>query len=228
MKNLEMFAVVPKDLPSVDYWTETRELPTFPGIYFVIRHDEVIAYVGKASSLRSRWSGGHHINPRISRHAGCHRIHYIECEVACLDSYEAYFIHKYTPPLNIAYPDIQAHELIKMAESGALSYKEAFTVLAARTKEFGQRVKDHMEAISRMDQEKDRLQHEVMQDLVEALGIASDVFTQSINRPESNHVGRLLKTVNALVHSKTRVLELEAKVKELEAINIQIDANSRN
>jgi len=228
MKNLELFSVVPIELPSVDYWKEKGKLPEVSGIYFVIRHDGAIAYVGQASSIKARWGGAHSVKLKISEHAGDHRIHYIECDISDLCMFEAYFIHKYTPPLNFSYPKIQANELIRMAEAGAISYKEAFTLLAARLEEFGQNVQDHREAISLLNQEKDQLHHKVMQDLVESFGTVSAAFTQSGSKPKSNHLSSLTEMTSALVDSKIRVLQLEAKVKGLEAMNTRNDANSLN
>jgi len=223
-----MFAVVPKELPSVNYWSEKHKLPELSGIYFVIRHDEAIAYVGQALSLKSRWSGAHGVKLKISKHAGKHRIHYLGCDISDLGKCEAYFIHKYTPPLNITYPKIQTHELIRMAESGALSYKEALITLAKVTEEFCGNVEKQIQESSRLEQEQRQVYQGTVQLLAELFANNLKTLTETVSTPDPCHLDMLIEACDALVHSKTRVLELEARVKELEAMNIQIDANSRN
>jgi len=190
MKNLEVFAVVPKDLPSVNYWDKRHKLPELSGIYFVIRHDEAIAYVGQALSLKSRWSGAHGVKLKISKHAGKHRIHYLECDASSLDKYEAYFIHKYRPPLNITYPRIGAHELIKIVESGALRRCQV------------------LEEVCQIYQESSK-------SLTESFDAVSRLLSKS-----SDHTELLLKTFGDLSKSQDKIEELEVRIRELEGAMI--------
>ena len=47
------------DLPGVEFY-KREELPTIPGVYFVMQYDEVL-YVGQSINIRERWRGhGHH------------------------------------------------------------------------------------------------------------------------------------------------------------------------
>jgi len=221
MKNLELFSVVPIELPSVNYWSEKHKLPESSGIYFVIRHDGAIAYVGQASSIKARWGGSHSVKLKISEHSGEHRIHYIECDISVLCMFEAYFIHKYTPPLNFSYPKIQANELIRMAEAGAISYKEALLTLAKVAEEFCSNVKKGIQESSELQQKQERVYQETIQLLTKLFANGLEVLTETVGTPDPSHLDMLVEMTSALVDSKIRVLELEA-------MNTRNDANSLN
>lgn len=84
-------------LPSVSF-VSRGDLPEAGGIYFVVRLEpQELCYIGKALSLRSRWSGHH----RAAQLSPDYRIHWFIClDDAQRTALEDRLIAHYTPPWN--------------------------------------------------------------------------------------------------------------------------------
>ena len=82
---------------------DRRQLPDSPGIYFVLGTDNQVFYVGRAQSLRQRWSQHHRLAEFLSIAEGkiawlpvaaFEQLHALECA----------YIALYAPPYNMATP----------------------------------------------------------------------------------------------------------------------------
>ena len=84
-------------LPSVPLG-EKSQLPVTSCIYLAIDSQGIVQYVGKASSLRLRWTN-HHRYAQLQEMSGV-AIAYIETPSQLLDSVEIALIEWFAPPLN--------------------------------------------------------------------------------------------------------------------------------
>jgi len=76
---------------------ELQLYPNTPGVYFLVSKN-VIVYVGKTRSLRSKWQGARH-EPKIFD-----RLFYVECPLKELSDLEAACITYFTPEFNKQIP----------------------------------------------------------------------------------------------------------------------------
>jgi len=90
----------PTELPSLPL-AQRSELPSVPGIYFVLGEDNEILYIGQSISLWRRWSGAKHEKLSGLQSLGNVRLAWIELEsVADLEEAEKVLIGHFSPRLN--------------------------------------------------------------------------------------------------------------------------------
>jgi hypothetical protein len=97
-------------------------LPDLPGIYACLGHADQLLYIGKAESLRGRWTA-HHRAMDAARN-GLTRLCWLPCPVDALDSFERLLIHHLNPLLNMTTPQPpaikpeSANEAIRLFSEG--------------------------------------------------------------------------------------------------------------
>jgi len=88
---------------------DTRSLPNKPGIYYAVKGSQVL-YIGKALSLRQRWSGNNHKQKeRLIRMGGVVLFYRFAPEYRLLLE-EAKEIQLFDPPLNKQKPKPATHD----------------------------------------------------------------------------------------------------------------------
>ena len=88
---------------------DTRSLPNKPGIYYAVKGSQVL-YIGKALSLRQRWSGNNHKQKeRLLRMGGVVLFYRFALEYRLLLE-EAKEIQLFDPPLNKQKPKPATHD----------------------------------------------------------------------------------------------------------------------
>lgn len=97
-------------------WSDLRQLPNCPAIYFVVDSKNIIQYIGQAKDLEKRWRNHHRkfqldqINEKYPI-----RLYWIILNLDDLKTAEKHFIEKYKPLLNstiVETPEVIPSEVI--------------------------------------------------------------------------------------------------------------------
>jgi hypothetical protein len=95
----------PFTLPSVTL-NDRHKLPDAPGVYFAIGKRRAVLYIGKAGSLRKRWTRNHDRLPLLEYIGGV-RLAYLIADVGVLTVLEPDFIKRYRPRFNYNHQPVE-------------------------------------------------------------------------------------------------------------------------
>jgi hypothetical protein len=93
-------------LPAVAY-ERRRFLPDAPGIYFALIDGEHVAYIGMATSLRSRWKG-HGMDNRLKELGSVTIAYSVACGPGSLRDMESAAIQAFRPRLNFLHVPVES------------------------------------------------------------------------------------------------------------------------
>lgn len=94
---MQVADINPLALPSLPLKMRSQ-LPSLPGIYFVLNGTEVV-YIGKSWSIKSRWDG-HHRLPQLREIGKQYSIAWLQYQFEQLDALEFQLIQALRPRLN--------------------------------------------------------------------------------------------------------------------------------
>ncbi|AFZ11326.1 helix-turn-helix domain protein [Crinalium epipsammum PCC 9333] len=107
---INLSIVNPLELPSVPL-LDRKKLHRWGGVYFVIRGEKDILYIGQSPLIKNRWNQHHLLRKLSEDDKQQSRIYWLATDED-LEPIEAAFIHHFRPPLNRYYPPIHSAEVV--------------------------------------------------------------------------------------------------------------------
>lgn len=79
---------------------DIKQLPSIPGVYFVVNQHGETLYVGQSVNIKYRWHGSHHRHVDIAKEEAGVFVAWVACNKDELVEKERYFIETLKPSLN--------------------------------------------------------------------------------------------------------------------------------